>query len=107
MEQLERLFGPKAKEPNNLFLKDWADGPFTATQLDHVPIYAHPNYGMPQIFQGFMNNKVLMGSTEVAPQFGGYIEGDLEASENTLKEILETQIEKSAECSVYRAENGY
>jgi len=96
IEQLGRLFGPEAKQPKELFLKDWADDPFTATHLDHVPVSAHPHYGMPQALRELMNGKIFMGSTEVAPQFGGYIEGALEASENTLRDIMEAKVRVGA-----------
>ena len=79
--QLLRLFGPQASEPKALLVKDWAQDPFTATALDQQPLYTHPDYGLPPALQKLWDDKLLLAGTEVAPQFGGYIEGALEAAE--------------------------
>ena len=85
--QLTRLFGPKAATPKHLFLKDWAYDPYTSTAADLTPMYAHPTYGYPHTMTGLWNNQLRFSGTEVAPEFGGYIEGALEAAENTLKSL--------------------
>jgi hypothetical protein len=41
-EQLVRLFGPDAAEPEAEFLKDWASDPFTATEFDLLQESGHP-----------------------------------------------------------------
>lgn len=87
--QLARLFGPRAAEPKALLIKDWAFDPLTATALDLQPQYAHPRYGLPEAMTGLWDNRLLFGGTEVASQFGGYLEGALEASENVLHKILQ------------------
>ena len=47
---------------------------------DLKPLYAHPTYRpLPQVWDG----KILFSGTEVAPQFGGYLEGTLELADNT------------------------
>ncbi|MEP3348262.1 MAG: NAD(P)/FAD-dependent oxidoreductase [Litoreibacter sp.] len=86
--QLTRLFGPQATNPTQLYVKDWAIDPYTATEADKAPLYAHPTYGLPQVLAGLWDNRLHFSGTEVAPQFGGYLEGALEAAENTLT-ILE------------------
>ena len=82
--QLVRLFGPDAADPQALFLKDWAFDPNTATELDQQPLYAHPQYGMPPALKGLWGGALMFGGTEVAPRFGGYLEGALEAADTTL-----------------------
>lgn len=79
--QLSRLFGPEASEPKHLFLKDWAADPFTATELDHRPVHAHPDYGLPHVLSRLWGNALILSGTEVAPTFGGFLEGALEAAE--------------------------
>ncbi|WP_299284750.1 FAD-dependent oxidoreductase [uncultured Tateyamaria sp.] len=79
--QLERLFGPKAARPNELYLKDWARDPFTATDRDQAPMTAHPTYGIHQAMLDHWDGRLLFGGTEVATHFGGYLEGALEAAE--------------------------
>jgi monoamine oxidase len=82
--QLERLFGPQAAAPTQLYIKDWAFDPHTSTDADRAPLYAHPTYGLPLAMHGLWNGALHFAGTEVAPQFGGYLEGALEAAENVL-----------------------
>lgn len=83
-EQLVRLFGPKAAAPKQLYIKDWAFDLYTATDADHAPIYAHPTYSMPANLTNLWGGHLHISGTEVAPQFGGFLEGALEAAEKTL-----------------------
>lgn len=85
--QLVRLFGPKAANPTKLYVKDWAFDPNTATHADKAPLYAHPTYGLPHTLKGLWDNTLHFGGTEVAPQFGGYLEGALEAAEISFSDL--------------------
>ncbi|MGB5870104.1 MAG: NAD(P)/FAD-dependent oxidoreductase [Albidovulum sp.] len=85
--QLVRLFGPKAAHPCALFIKDWAFDPNTATSLDRAPVYAHPQYGLPHAMHDLWDGALLFGGSEVAVQFGGYLEGALEAAANALQTL--------------------
>jgi len=85
--QFGRLFGPEAAEPVQLYMKDWVFDPLTATHTDMEPLYAHPTYGMPRALSGLWDGRLCFAGTEVAPQFGGYIEGALEAAENALRTL--------------------
>ncbi len=86
--QLTRLFGPDAAAPKALFIADWAFDAHTATSLDLQPLYAHPAYGLPSALDGLWNGRLIFAGTETAPQFGGYLEGALEAAENALTLLL-------------------
>lgn len=96
--QLGRLFGPMGAAPKQLLVKDWAFDPFTATKADLAPLYAHPSYGMPRALAGLWDNHLLFGGTEMAPQFGGYIEGALEAAENVVKTLEYEMGDQNADC---------
>ena len=85
--QLGRLFGAEAAEPAKLYVKDWAFDPYTSTEADMEPLYAHPAYGMPHAMGGLWDKRLRFSGTEVASQFGGYIEGALEAAETVLKTL--------------------
>jgi monoamine oxidase len=87
LAQLGRLFGPEGAEPVQLFLKDWAFDPLTATPADSIPLRAHPSYGLPQPMTGLWGGKLHFAGSEVASQFGGYIEGALEAAETVCKRL--------------------
>lgn len=81
LAQLVRLFGAGAAQPRALLLQDWAFDPFTACAADHAPLYAHPDYGMPAALAGLWGGEVIFAGSEMAAQFGGYLEGALEAAE--------------------------
>lgn len=94
-DQLVRLFGAEAATPRALFIKDWAFDPLTATPADAAPQYSHPAYGLPTAMRGLWDGRLIFAGTEVAPNFGGYIEGALEAAEVAL-----AQLEASAPVSL-------
>ncbi|MFA5730885.1 MAG: NAD(P)/FAD-dependent oxidoreductase [Acidithiobacillus sp.] len=85
--QLIRLFGPEAAKPRALYLKDWAYDPFTATELDAQAPHVHPQYGLHRALGRLWGGNLILAGTEAAPQFGGYLEGALEASELALARL--------------------
>jgi len=87
--QLVRLFGPQAADPTALVIKDWARAPYTATAADRLPLHAHPAYGMPTALQGLRQAGLYLAGSEVAPQWGGYIEGALDAAAAALDALAE------------------
>jgi monoamine oxidase len=86
-KQLIRLFGPKAGAPAQLYIKDWAFDPYTSTKADLAPMYAHPTYTMPTSLTQLWDTHLQFSGTEVAPEFGGYLEGALEAAENVIETL--------------------
>ncbi|WP_299153731.1 NAD(P)/FAD-dependent oxidoreductase [uncultured Tateyamaria sp.] len=90
LAQFARLFGEEAANPNKLFIKDWAFDPYTSTDADKKPLYAHPSYGLPGAMIDLWDGQLRFAGTEVAPQFGGYIEGALEAADNVARTIGNT-----------------
>lgn len=87
LEQLVRLFGVEAATPRELFIKDWAFDPLTATAADAAPQLSHPAYGLPMALRGLWDGNLIFAGTEVARSFGGYIEGALEAAEVALAQL--------------------
>lgn len=85
--QLIHLFGEDAPMPREVFLKDWARDPATATGADAAGPAAHPDYGpLPQP-GGAWRDRLFIASAETAPVHGGYLEGALVAAA-TLAERL-------------------
>lgn len=87
LNQLVRLFGAQARTPIDIVIQDWAFELETATPLDHAPLGHHPEYGLPHSLKNIWEGNIILNSTEVAPQFGGYLEGALEAAAATLKQL--------------------
>ncbi len=92
LAQLVRLFGSTAANPNALYIKDWAFDLFTSTDLDLQPLYTHPRYGLPQAMRGVWRDRIIFSGTETAAQFGGYLEGALEAAETAAALVLRERV---------------
>ncbi len=86
VKQLENMYGAAAATPLDVTLQDWAGEEFTATEADQV-ISQHPPYGLPPGMATLADKDLLFASTEMAPQFGGFIEGALEASQEVLARL--------------------
>lgn len=89
LAQLRDIFGQQAETPIAVFYKDWAEASETAVQLDQQALRHHPQYGLPVALQTLCNGRLLLGSTETASAYGGYLEGALEASERVLHALLQ------------------
>ena len=78
--QLGALFGPEAGRPRELIVQDWAREPFTATEADATPLARHPDY-RPIALPAPWSERIALAGAELAPEFGGYLEGALAAAE--------------------------
>ena len=81
ISQFVGLFGEKAATPLDVWIEDWASQPGTANALDAAPLYAHPTYQPGPGFTAPWCDRLFFAGTEVAPDFGGYLEGALEGAE--------------------------
>lgn len=82
VEQLVTMFGQDAADPIEVLVQDWAQETFTASDEDRVEqASGHPAYGTPPILRGLWDDSLLLGSSEMGAEFGGYLEGALEAAE--------------------------
>ena len=77
--QLGTLFGAAAGRPREVILQDWAREPYTAVDADQAPTTAHPDY-RPLSLPTPWGDRILLTGAEVAPEFGGYLEGALAAA---------------------------
>jgi monoamine oxidase len=84
--QLEQMFGPEAANPLDVIVKDWANDIDTATPADNASGH-HPQYGISPAIATLAEQGLWFASTETASQFGGLIEGALEASQATLQQL--------------------
>ncbi len=87
VEQLTAMYGPAASAPLAVLVKDWAADEFTATPADLASSAGHPAYGLPKSLRDLGGGRLLLSSTETAPQNGGLLEGALEAAEVTLEHL--------------------
>lgn len=88
LEQLVRLFGKEAAQPEAIHIMDWSEELLTATPEDAQPLTSHPQYGHAWLQLDHWNDKLYFSGTETAAQFGGYLEGALESTERVVSSIL-------------------
>ncbi len=87
LAQLERLFGPQAATPLWSAVQDWALDPLTATSEDSRPLSYHPMYSVGEVPADW-KSRVALAGTERSPNYGGYLEGALEAAELAVQSVL-------------------
>lgn len=87
LAQLVRLFGEYAALPRQLILKDWAFDPETSVDLDHTPLKDHPDYKLPTKLSELWDNSIILAGTETGREFGGYLEGALEAADAAISKL--------------------
>lgn len=85
--QLVAMYGERAAAPRALWIADWAEDVDIATPADAQPLSEHPTYGPLPAFPEPWASCLWLGSTEVAPREGGYLEGALIIA-STLAEAL-------------------
>lgn len=84
LAQFARLFGPEAADPLAVHIKDWSVDRATATAQDQTAHQAHAAY---RPFAPMCDGRLILSGAETAPQFGGYLEGALEAAERAAEQI--------------------
>jgi len=90
VEQLAAMFGPNAAQPIGVLVQDWAREEFTAVREDgNEQSQQHPAYGTPPPLRQLWDGKLRLASTEMAPKFGGFLEGALESAEMVATELTE------------------
>jgi monoamine oxidase len=90
LQQLCRLFGPDAGHPLAVFVADWAQDPLTATRADAVLPAGHPHYGPPGGLGSTWSERLAFAGTEMATEFGGYLEGALGAACDAVERVSAT-----------------
>jgi monoamine oxidase len=87
LAQLVRMFGSEAAKPLWTSVQDWAQEPLTAAKEDQRPLSYHPMYEVAQVPSQWAQ-RVWLAGTERSPNYGGYLEGALEAAELAVKGLL-------------------
>lgn len=87
VSQLTALFGPEMATPKHLILQDWATVPEIARPQDQQPATSHPTYGLSPALTALPKRGVILASTETAREFGGFLEGALEAAERVAAQL--------------------
>lgn len=83
LAQLQRLFGAESLSVKDVRSKDWSTDRYTATEGDLSSAAHHPQYpaNMPR---AIWDERLILAGTEVAREYGGYLEGALESADEAL-----------------------
>ena len=90
IEQLVGLFGEAASKPLEIFYKDWAAEPETATADDQEMSNAHSFHRLAATAEAEWDNRIIWSGSETAnssERNGGFLEGALESSQTSLELI--------------------
>ena len=79
IEQLARIFGPKAAEPRATLLKDWATDRFTSTTADNAAS-GHPTATNAPWVTGAWTGRLSLAGSETSATEPGYLAGAVESS---------------------------
>lgn len=86
-EQLVRLFGQEAAEPEAEYIKDWAADPFTATEFALLQEVGH---AMPEQLptREEWSGEMTGIASEWSPQFSGYLAGAIDSASTGVQRWL-------------------
>jgi len=87
LEQLAELFGPEAREPDDLFIHDWRTEAYTSPAGVET-LQAYETYGHPVYRTAAFGGRLHWASTETSVDFPGHIEGALAAGERAADAVL-------------------
>lgn len=87
-EQLVRLFGQDAAEPEAEYIKDWSADPFTATEFDLLQEAGH---AVPEQLpaRGEWTGEITGIASEWSPQFSGYLAGAIDSASKGVQRWLQ------------------
>lgn len=90
VDQMERLFGDSAKQPLDVFIKDWARDTETATEYDQEMSNVHSLHRLRETAEFEWDRQIIWSGSEAATSSernGGFLEGAIESSQATLQLI--------------------
>lgn len=79
-EQLGAMFGPEAKNPQQVMVMDWATEQFTATPTDLVQPAGHSAVTIPPVLTELWDGQLTLASSEMSSLNWGLLEGALDAA---------------------------
>lgn len=86
MVQLTRLFGQDSRKVRQILVSDWSKEVYTTTEWDLNSMAHHPQYPV-TMPRSLWDQRLLLAGTEVAREYGGYLEGAIESADEVLSII--------------------
>lgn len=89
--QLVKLFGSEAGNPQAILYKDWASDSETAVEEDSSPFKNYKSYGHPPA-AGLWEKKLAFAGTETNAEYSGHLEGALQSAERAVFKSIHSNI---------------
>ena len=86
-DQLVKLFGSEAGNPQAILYKDWANDAETAVVEDSSPFKNYKSYGPPPA-AGLWEKKLVFAGTETNAGYSGHLEGAIRSAEQAVFKII-------------------
>lgn len=90
IDQIRNVFGEKAEDFTDYEECIWSNEQHTFEASD-IPLFPHQNNGNQIFSNSFMNDKLLISSSESALEFPGYMDGAVYSANETAKKIIARQ----------------
>lgn len=85
--QLAELFGPEAKAPRSVLIKDWSSSEFTSPPVVHQ-LNDYQLFGSQALREAHFGGRLFFASTETSDDSPGHIQGAFSAARRTAALIL-------------------
>lgn len=86
VDQLVRMFGPRAAEPLQVLVQEWRRQPWTSPPgVEHLDAFAL--FGHPLLTRPALAGRLHWTTTETSTESPGHVEGALAAAERTVAAI--------------------
>jgi monoamine oxidase len=86
-EQLAELFGPEAKTPRSVYIKDWSSSEFTSPAGVHQ-LNDYQLFGSQVLREAHCGGRLFFASTETSVDSPGHIEGAFSAARRSAEAII-------------------
>lgn len=86
LDQLARLFGPRAADPARYLERDWSADPYTAED-EHRHV-APLDYGQAAFDRPYLGGRLWWAGSETAGQGGGHMEGAVVSGERVARRLI-------------------
>lgn len=91
LDQLVKLYGAEAAEPEALWIQDWAEENTTTSAADLTEAPQHPSGGDRLLLEAPWQQRVLWAVSECGGHNAGYLEGALEAAAACAAQIPQSE----------------
>jgi monoamine oxidase len=88
LNQLQQLYGERAKEVETSHLKDWATDVYVSTEQDCVESPNHPHFNLVEHANELKDKNIYLAGSEFSTEDAGYLEGAVCAVNQVISKLV-------------------